>query len=276
MTWEDAVKELRKNQESHQAILDNYFDENIDQAIERFSLSEEFNAVLGFVPKGTRIVLDIGAGRGMASYGFAKRGMKVVALEPDPSNDVGAGAIRAIATKHKLPITIVETVGEALPFENNTFDLIYVRQVLHHANDLPAFCREVNRVLKPGGIFIATREHVISRKEDLNLFLEKHPLHHLYGGEHAFTLEEYLSCITNSGLVVKELLHPYSSVINYAPMRETDMKVGFERKLSSFVGKGIAKRLMKTPSIARKIADIKARGDNSPGRLYSFVCIKPI
>ena len=53
-------------------------------------------------------------------------------------------------------------------------------------------CEEVARVLKPGGTFIATREHVISKKEDLPVFLANHPLHRFYGGENAFVLQKYL------------------------------------------------------------------------------------
>ena len=54
---------------------------------------------------------------------------------------------------------------------------------------------EMHRVLKPGGIFIAAREHVISKEADLEKFLEQHPLHHLYGGEHAFLLERYIEAL---------------------------------------------------------------------------------
>lgn len=59
---------------------------------------------------------------------------------------------------------------------------VFARQVLHHARNLEMLCREVSRVLKPHGIFIATREHVISKPEDLARFLKKHPLHQFYGG----------------------------------------------------------------------------------------------
>jgi ubiquinone/menaquinone biosynthesis C-methylase UbiE len=276
MTWEEAVKELRSNPENAKVIADNYFDENIDEAIERFRSSEEFLAVMKYIPASAKTLLDIGAGRGMATYGFASNGLLSTALEPDPSDDVGAGAIRKLATRHGLPITVVETFGESLPFDDGSFDVVYVRQVLHHATDLAIFCKEVNRVLKPGGLFVATREHVLTQDSDLQTFLDNHLLHHLYGGEHAYTLAFYLKCIRQSGLTIKHLLHPYASVINYAPLSITEMKENFERKLSSLTGKRLAGYLLNIPVLYRLLTTIKARQDQSPGRLYSFICTKPV
>lgn len=274
MTWEEAVKDLRSRPENKQAIIDNYFDADIDASIERFRLSEEFSAVMKWIPKSAKTLLDIGAGRGMASYSFAKNNLNVTALEPDPSNDVGAGAIRNIADKHHLPITVVETFGEKLPFNDNSFDVVYVRQVLHHANDLKQFCAEVHRVLKPGGIFIATREHVLSKESDLNAFLKSHPLHHLYGGEHAFTLSFYLQCIEDSGMQLKHIYHPYESVVNYAPISIQEMKGNFSKKLSGVIGSALASTLLSITPLYNLLSNLKAKQDKTPGRLYSFVSTK--
>lgn len=274
MTWEEAVQKLRNQPENKQVILDNYFDEDVEVANERFIKSEEFIEVLAHIPKQAKSVLDIGAGRGMAAYGFAKMGLKVTALEPDTSNDVGAGAIRNITDKHNLSIEVVETFGESLPFADHSFDVVYVRQVLHHANDLAMFCKEVYRVLKPNGIFIATREHVLTKEDDLQHFLANHPLHHLYGGEHAFTLDFYIKCITDSGMTITNIIHPYASVINFAPLSKFQMRQNFAKGLAKITGSIIANFLIKFDLIYKKMADIKASRDNTPGRVYSFISRK--
>ena len=79
------------------------------------------------------------------------------------------------------------------------FDVVFARAVLHHTRDLDGACREMFRVLRPGGIFIAAREHVISKEADLGQFLDQHPLHHLYGGEHAFLLDRYIGALNERG-----------------------------------------------------------------------------
>jgi ubiquinone/menaquinone biosynthesis C-methylase UbiE len=276
VNWEDAIKDLRIKPENKRAVLDNYFDVDIDVSVERYRKSEEFIALMELIPTSTSTLLDIGAGRGIASYAFAKNNINVTALEPDPSFDVGAGAVKTLAIKHKLPITVVETFGETLPFDDNSFDVVYVRQVLHHANDLAIFCKEVNRVLKPGGLFIATREHVLSQEEDLNSFLNGHLLHHLYGGEHAYTLAFYLHCIKSAGLNVKKILNPFESIINFAPITKAEMKSNFANGLSKLTGKFIANRLISNPFVYSILVSLKATQDKTPGRLYSFVCTKPL
>lgn len=42
----------------------------------------------------------------------------------------------------------------AIPYENNTFDIVLSLWVVEHLKDLPKILREIHRVLKPGGYFI--------------------------------------------------------------------------------------------------------------------------
>ena len=111
-----------------------------------------------------------------------------------------------------LTINVVEEFGEQLPFGDASFDFVHCRQVLHHARDLPQLCKEIGRVLKPGGMMMATREHVISCNADRQTFLDSHPLHKLYGGENAFLLDEYVQAITGGGINLTHTLNPFQSV----------------------------------------------------------------
>lgn len=48
----------------------------------------------------------------------------------------------------------------ALPFADNTSDIVHAHQVLHHLPNPVQALREIRRVSKPGG-FVAVREHDI-------------------------------------------------------------------------------------------------------------------
>jgi SAM-dependent methyltransferase len=211
---------------------------------------------------------------------LAKDGWVVTALEPDPSALVGAGAIRQLAEQCALPITVVSEFSEKLPFANGSFDLVNCRQVLHHARDLQQTCREIFRVLKPGGRMIATREHVISKPEDLQAFLDSHPLHHLYGGENAFLLSQYKGAITGAGLRLKKVLAPFDSPINYFPMTEAQWVAICTVPLAKRLGRGFTEKLFsRKHGLGGLLVPLLAKAVNwrnqSPGRLYSFVAEKP-
>lgn len=273
ITWEQAVEQLRRDPAQAELVLSCYYDDPILGAAERFAASEEWAALQAWLPPRGR-VLELGAGRGIASWAFAKAGWEVTALEPDPSEVVGAGAIRALARDTGVSIEVVEEWGESLPFPEERFDLVYGRAVFHHARDLDAFCREAARVLKPGGSLILTREHVLSREEDLGQFFKTHHLHKLYGGENAFTLDRYLSAIRAGGLTVARVVGPKSSPVNYAP--ETTEEVARTLKERRKKRLGFWKSLIRGWSDAQFLEEAALWEEKMkmPGRLYSFAAKK--
>lgn len=275
-SWEDAVAWLRQQPEQAQLVTDCYYDDPLIDAADRYWRGDEWGAVRELLAGRLGKALDVGAGRGIASYALAKEGLEVTALEPDSSALVGGGAIRALVAESGLPIRVVEEFSEHLPFADDEFDVVFARAVLHHTQDLGGACREFFRVLKSGGLFIAIREHVISRKEDLPRFLERHLLHRLYGGEHAYLLEQYLAAIGQSGFAHMKVVSPWQSPLNYAPYTLTTLKAELARR-AGFGIPGVGRMvstLLDRPGVwplARRMLD---RFDRRPGRLYSFVAEK--
>ena len=164
-----------------------------------------------------------------------------------------------------------------MPFGDAQFDVVFARAVLHHTTDLPGACREFLRVLKPGGTLLAVREHVVSRPEDLAVFLEMHPLHKLYGGESAFLLVQYTDAICDAGFQLDTVLSPLQSAINFAPYTLASLQAELARRVDARLPgtEALACRLLGVPGvwpIARVLLD---RVDNRPGRLYSFIARRP-
>ena len=104
VSWEDAVAWLVAQPDKQELVRDCYFDLSPESAAARYARSDEWNAIRALLPAVPGRALDLGAGRGITSYALAKAGWTVVAIEPDPSNLVGRGAIRRIAQSEGLPI----------------------------------------------------------------------------------------------------------------------------------------------------------------------------
>ena len=271
-TWENAVNWLRNQPDKRQLVLDAFYDDPLIAAAERYFRSSEWQAVSRLLQGRTGAALDVGAGRGIASYALAREGFTVTALEPDASAIVGAGAISALASEAALPIHVVEEFSERLPFADGTFDVVFARAVLHHSRDLELACSEMHRVLRRDGVFIAAREHVISKESDLGQFLDQHPLHHLYGGEHAFVLDRYICALKAAGFSHLEILSPLKSPINLFPHTIDTLRDAVIEKLSEKIpARPLWRAAFGSDPIFKALLSIAGHFDNRPGRLYSFV-----
>lgn len=273
-TWEQAISILRSDPLHQKLVYDAYLTADLTGNCRRFAESPEFGEVVRLIEAyrpGSRDVLDVPAGNGIATFAFAKLGFAVVGVEPDPSSSVGRGAIATALNSEGLKARIIDAFGEKLPFQENSFDVVYVRQGLHHAQDLKAMLSEYARVLRPGGLLLACREHVVDDYgSSLQAFLDSQVDHQLYGGENAFTLADYREALSSAAFRLVAQFGPYDSVINLHPNTEDSL---LDKVRDSRPGKLLG--LVFPRSIVNRIGMWYLRRSSRPGRLYSFVAVAP-
>jgi 2-polyprenyl-6-hydroxyphenyl methylase/3-demethylubiquinone-9 3-methyltransferase len=95
--------------------------------------------------------LEVGCGGGILTEEIAKMGFITTGIDPSQKS-------LDIAMKHakenNLKIVYKKGTGENLPFQTNSFDVVFCCDVLEHVRDLPKVISEISRILKNGGIFI--------------------------------------------------------------------------------------------------------------------------
>jgi 2-polyprenyl-6-hydroxyphenyl methylase/3-demethylubiquinone-9 3-methyltransferase len=128
---------------------------------------------LGINPEG-QCVLDIGCGGGFLAEEFASIGCDVTGIDPSGPTIAQAAAHAAGAG---LAITYRVAPGEAIPFDDGTFDVAYCCDVLEHVRDLDTVIAETARVLKPGGVYLfdTINRTLLSKLVVIKLFQEWKP-----------------------------------------------------------------------------------------------------
>jgi ubiquinone/menaquinone biosynthesis C-methylase UbiE len=287
MTWEETIKYIRTKPEYKHLVESAYFEEYLPLNVERFRAGDEYKETLALIKKysnGGSKLLDVGSGNGISAVAFALSEYDVMAIEPDSSDTIGVGAIKKLKEHYRLNnLDVKEAFAEELNLASQSFDIVYARQCMHHAYDLKKFIAELSRTLKKGGILVTVRDHVVFGEKDKQWFLENHPLQKFYGGENAFSPEEYKQAMQMAGLDIKIELKYYDTLINYFPFSEKEIQelpTVMETRLKASLRKKIGK-LSEIPFLFRlyklkvgftsgKLPDEKS----VPGRMYSYIAQK--
>jgi ubiquinone/menaquinone biosynthesis C-methylase UbiE len=147
-------------------------------------------------PQKTWRALDVATGGGHVSYTFAPLVARMWAT--DITQEM-LDMVKAEAQKRGL--TNVRTAyakAEALPFEDESFDLVTCRIAPHHFDSIPQFLAEVRRVLKSGGL-LGLVDNVVPEGDVgdyINAFERLRDPSHL----RAWTMEEWRTALKAAGL----------------------------------------------------------------------------
>ena len=93
-------------------------------------------------------LLEVGCGVGIDLIRFAQAGANVSGIDLAP---VAIDLARQNFAHHGLTANLQTMNGEALQFEDNSFDVIYAHGVVQYTADAQKMVNELYRVLRPGG-----------------------------------------------------------------------------------------------------------------------------
>ncbi|TGL59750.1 class I SAM-dependent methyltransferase [Leptospira ognonensis] len=91
--------------------------------------------------------LEPGCGRGDFLLNFQKLGLDCYGV------DLSLEA-KTFLAKSKIPVEICNADKDRLPFDDDTFDIIYNKSFLEHLREPDHFLKEARRILKPGGLIL--------------------------------------------------------------------------------------------------------------------------
>ena len=154
--WEREVCGTRYGQSED---VEEYFDEIYRSRYERTAYLREFAC---FDEARGRHVLEIGVGAGSDFRSWLENGARACGV------DLTEAAIRLTAEHLKVAgldtrrYELRQADAEKLPFDDDTFDVVYSYGVLHHTPNTAAAFTEAHRVLKPGAELRAMIYHVPS------------------------------------------------------------------------------------------------------------------
>jgi len=139
--------------------------------------------------------LDVATGGGHVAYTFAQHVARMWAT--DITQEM-LDMVKGEAAKRGLAnIRTAYAKAEALPFEDESFDLVTCRIAPHHFDSISEFLTEVHRVLRPGGLFALVDNVVLpgSVGDYVNAFERLRDPSHL----RAWTMDEWRNALGVAG-----------------------------------------------------------------------------
>jgi len=105
--------------------------------------------------------------------------------------------------------------GINIPFESSRFDYVLCTEVMEHVAEPTAFLKEINRVMRPGGILIMTTPFLVPLHEEPYDFYRytKHGISHLISNA-GFKLEHIESFSGYWGVLIAFLVQPQLKIWN--------------------------------------------------------------
>jgi ubiquinone/menaquinone biosynthesis C-methylase UbiE len=123
-----------------------------EDEINRYSI-QLYHYLVSMLDLSGAEMLEIGSGRG----GGARYIKKYLKPKKITGLDIAGNAVRLANERYSCEgLHFIQGNAENLPFADKTFDVVVNVESCHAYGSVPAFLKEVKRVLRPGGYFLCT------------------------------------------------------------------------------------------------------------------------
>lgn len=176
-----------------------------------FNRKAIYNGIKKHSKKLKGSLLDFGCGRKPYEYLFDVDSYIGIDLEENEGHNI---------SKHKTDFFYK---GDRLPFEMNSFDSLYSSEVFEHVFNLDEILKDINRVHKPGGLFLITMPFVWKEHEmpnDFGRYTSAGITHILKKNNYKIIAHEkepgfYLSVVQLFAIYVYHAVLPKSSTLKF-------------------------------------------------------------
>lgn len=112
-----------------------------------------------------KMIVELGCGGGQNSIALAKQGANVIGIDYSSTQIQNA---KSNAKKHSVSVDFFEfDLNKKIPIESDKIDIIISSFLIEYIRDIKSFTKEINRILKTGGICVIC---------DLHPFLSPHDI----------------------------------------------------------------------------------------------------
>jgi SAM-dependent methyltransferase len=167
-TWIKCEKEkagwigIQKEQGIYLDNQDHYYLPDGKPHLKEFykEAKRSIDKLLDLVDFNGKICLDIGAGIGWVECYILKqiRTVQIIALECNDDDFIGLGRSGALKKYHHCDFYSLVADMHNIPISDNSMDIVFMVDALHHFSDMYEVFGQVHRVLKHGGHFYAINE----------------------------------------------------------------------------------------------------------------------
>lgn len=197
----------------------------------------------GLVKAGSRL-LDAGCAEGRSTVPWMNADLEIVGF------DVSKPLIRQASERYRRARPLARAsfiVADAtrFPLQSSSFDVVQGYGVLHHFPEPAETCREIVRVLRPGGLFLGSENNQTVFRVFFDWLQKIHPIWHEEAGTHALISERDL----------RNWLEPLGCRVT------TRTSVYLPPHLMNLFGNGPAEKMLRaTDRIAGRIPFLRGEG----------------